>query len=206
MPGLDRPGRDAVDADAPRRQLPRQRLGERDHAALRRGVGGVALEPAQPDLRRDRDDPPAPPCEHPGQRRLDDVPGAGEVDVEHAPPVILRRPFRSGPVRWMPAAVTTTSGGPSSASTRATNAPTAATIDDVELARAAPIPAGPRSHVATANPSAPAAARSPRRDPPPAPETIATRCCAVAGLVSCMAARRPYRASARRCGACVKRA
>ena len=51
------------------------------------------------------------------------------------------------PVRWTPAAVTTTPGAPSSASTRATKAPTAPRSTTSSSPCSADPSAGPRSHV-----------------------------------------------------------
>ena len=109
-----------------RRVLDRQRLGEPDDAALRRDVVRHAVGARLRARRRDRDDPAPAGREHVGDRGLDAVERAGEVDrracASHASSVMSVNDSNSS----MPALVTMISIGPSSARTFASAASTAA--------------------------------------------------------------------------------
>ena len=132
------------------------------------------------------------------QRGLDDVPRAGEVDVE------TRRQSSwatasLAPVAWTPAAVTTTSRRPELGLDARDEGADRLAIDDVELAVQRRPVRGARSQRGDRE----AVGRQPLARSPPQPAAGAgddrhSLLRGPLGLVSCMAGQRPYRA---RCGA-----
>ena len=100
--GVDRAGRDGVDGDAARPELERQRLGQRDHATLRRRVVTHHRRPRLRARRRDVHDPAPLGLEHVGQRRLRAVEGAGEVHRDDALPLFRADVHESGRSRPCP--------------------------------------------------------------------------------------------------------
>ena len=73
-----------------RRVLRGERLGQPDHARLRRRVVPLAGRGGLPGSRGDRDDPPPPGRDHVADRRLHTVKRAGQVDRQRAIPVVER--------------------------------------------------------------------------------------------------------------------
>ena len=162
---VDEPGRDRVHGDAVRRVLDRQRLREPDDAALRRDVVRHARRARLRARRRDRHDPAPARGEHVGDRGLQAVERAGEVDREHALPRV-ERDVGERLELVEPALVTMISIGPSSPRTFAIASSTAGAVGDVDRdAERAPrrAPQRPRPRRPAASPSrSSSATRCPR--------------------------------------------
>src|SRR5271155_4242616 len=69
------------DADAARFQFVTQTLREPHDGKLRAGVGGVTVDRDDPTHRANQNDLAVATCEHGGQHRFDNIPGAVEVDL-----------------------------------------------------------------------------------------------------------------------------
>ena len=88
--GLDHGRRDAVDAHARGRKLLAERLGERDHAGLRGGIGaGVRIALLAGD-RGDVDDAPVAALLHARHHRAAGEERTGQVHVHHGTPFVER--------------------------------------------------------------------------------------------------------------------
>ena len=115
--GVDIARRDRVDGDAELRAFLRQRLGEAVDARFGGGVVDLAVLPGLAVDRADVDDPAPAALAHAGERRLGHVEAAAEIGVDHLPSTARRSSCSIVLSRVMPALLTTTSTGPSSAST-----------------------------------------------------------------------------------------
>ena len=82
-------GRHHVHRDAARGDFLGERFGHADHAGLRGGVIRLAGIADRADHARDRDDAPAAPPHHAAQRRAGEPERRGEIDIEHALPVLV---------------------------------------------------------------------------------------------------------------------
>src|SRR5690606_12232111 len=91
---LDETGRDAVDGDAPRRDLGRERLRHPDHARLGRGVVRLPGIAGDTDDGRDADDTAPAALRHAAKAGARQTKAGGEVDVEDLLPVLVLHPQR----------------------------------------------------------------------------------------------------------------
>ena len=87
--GIDRTGRDRVDADVQRSKLGRLLLGQVREAGLAGAVGGAQRRGAQARDRGDVDDGAAAAVAHQRRRGLRAQKRSGEIDRQHARPVFV---------------------------------------------------------------------------------------------------------------------
>ena len=88
---VDESRADAVDADLIDAELLCQRARQRDHRALRRGIGAFRRAADLPPHRRKKDDVSAAAVDHAAERRANDAHRAHDVQLIHRKKILVRR-------------------------------------------------------------------------------------------------------------------
>src|SRR5260370_7370713 len=86
---VDESGGDAIDGDAPLRDLGGERLGHADHARFRSRVVSLPRIALDADNRRDVYDSAKAPFQHAFQRGARQAEGRGQIDRKHSIPVLV---------------------------------------------------------------------------------------------------------------------